>query len=343
MVTKVMLTGAAGYIGSHNLIRMLEQTDWEVVCVDNYANSSAATYDRVRSICNKPFHVVDLDLKDTARTRALFNEHRDLAGIIHFAAHKSVPESVEKPIEYYENNLESLLNVIRCQQEFGVRHLIFSSSCSVYGNTQVLPVTEDTPFGTWESPYAHTKQLGERTVEACFSGRSDYSAISLRYFNPVGAHASGKNGELPLGVPNNLVPFIAQAAIGKREELVVFGDDYDTRDGSCIRDYIHVNDIADAHVQALRVLFDGSLGSSYDVINLGTGNGVSVFEAIRAFESANGVKVPHRVGPRRAGDVVEVYANNDKARRVLGWTPQISLEDAMVSAWRWEQTMAKGQ
>jgi UDP-glucose 4-epimerase len=331
----VIVTGAAGYIGSHTLIELLQQTDFEIVALDNYSHSDATTYQRVKQISPRSFHIVEVDLCDKAALWKALSAYNDIAGIIHFAAFKSVPESMEKPVLYYRNNLDSLLNLLEFCKSQTVKNFIFSSSCSVYGNTSQLPVTEETPLQHAESPYGHTKQAGEDIIRFFCNANHGFNAVLLRYFNPVGAHMSGLNGEVPIGKPDNLVPIITQTAIGKNS-LTVYGDDYDTRDGYCIRDYIHVTDIADAHVKALDYVLHGKNKSGLSVLNLGTGRGVSVMEVIQAFEKVTGKKLPYKVGPRRAGDVVAVYANNDKAKKELNWSPKYTLEDMMASAWKWQ-------
>jgi UDP-glucose 4-epimerase len=265
--------------------------------------------------------------------------HNDIAGVIHFAAFKSVHESTLKPLQYYHNNITSLINLLRLCRDYKVKSFIFSSSCSVYGNTTELPVTESTPFSKAESPYGHTKQIGEGIMESFCKANPDFRAISLRYFNPAGSHESGLTGEFPIGRPSNLVPAITQFAIGKLEELVVNGTDYDTRDGSCIRDYIHVSDIANAHVKAMNKLIN-LMDGYYGVYNLGTGKGVSVLEAIHSFEKVSGCKLNYRSGTRRDGDVVQIYANNTLAKKELGWEPTRTIDDIMASAWAWEKKLA---
>jgi len=334
---KILITGGSGYIGSHTIIELLENTNWEVISVDNYSNSTKDTYQRIEKITGKSIQHYNIDIKDKAATRKLFSEHTDIQGIIHFAAFKSVSESVANPLMYYDNNINSLLHILACQKEFKVPNLIFSSSCSVYGNINQLPVTEETPFNKTESPYAYTKQIGEKMVDDFIKVNPTLKAISLRYFNPVGAHKSGLNGELPLSTPSNLVPFITQSAIGKLKQLTVFGGDYDTKDGTCIRDYIHVCDIASAHIKALQKLISNNDFPSHNIINLGTGNGVSVLEAINSFEKVTQQKLNYTIGERRAGDVAAIYANNDKAKKMLDWQPQHSIDEMMLSAWKWEQ------
>jgi UDP-glucose 4-epimerase len=278
-----------------------------------------------------------IDLCDLEETRRVFKANPDIKGIIHFAALKAVGESVEKPLLYYQNNLVGMLNVLSCMEEFGVKNFIFSSSCSVYGNAKELPVTENTPLLTAESPYARTKQIGEDMLKDFALVHPFVNIIALRYFNPAGAHESAIIGESPLNTASNLVPVITETAMGKRAETVVFGDDYPTRDGSCIRDYVHVMDLANAHTKSLEYVISGRNSANYELFNLGIGEGVSVLEAIKAFEKANGLTFKYRIGPRRPGDVVAVYANNLSAKNKLGWTPQRNIEDIMRTAWNWEK------
>jgi UDP-glucose 4-epimerase len=332
-MSTVLVTGGCGYIGSHTLVELIAG-GYDAVSIDSNARSSEDVLDGVEAITGRRIRNFAIDLCDLVATRAAFAEIGPVDSVIHFAAFKSVPESVQNPLLYYHNNIASLVNVLRCIEEYGVRHLVFSSSCSVYGNVQSLPVTEETPLPLAESPYAYTKQIGERMVQDV-AATTTARYISLRYFNPAGAHPSGLIGEIPLG-PQNLVPAITRTAIGEHEELVVHGDDYPTRDGTCIRDYIHVSDIAAAHVLALRYLESGESGSNYDIVNLGTGNGVSVREMIDAFERVSGKSLPYRIGPRRAGDVVSIYADNSLAQSLLGWRPRFGVDDMMASAWKWE-------
>jgi UDP-glucose 4-epimerase len=336
---KILITGGAGYIGSHTIIEILQNTDWEVVSIDDYSNSTPGTFDRIKEITGKTIKNYPIDLKDLSATEVVFEENPDTVGIIHFAAYKAVGESVEEPLKYYDNNLNTLANVLKCQKKYKVPNFIFSSSCSVYGNVAILPVTEDSPQAKAESPYAYTKQIGEVMVEDFIKISKSLKAISLRYFNPVGAHVSGLNGELSTIKPNNLFPFITQTAIGKIERLTVYGDDYPTRDGSCIRDYIHVSDIAEAHVLALKKLINEKESLNYDVINLGSGNGISVFEIIAAFEHENDLKLNYTVGPRREGDVESIYSNSNKAKKILGWEPKYTVKEMVTSAWKWEKKL----
>lgn len=331
---KVLVTGGCGYIGAHTIVDLINH-GFEVVSVDNNSKSTPHLLHGIQAITGKKIKNYKVDLCNFDETYAVFLENRDIEGIIHFAAYKTVPESVADPLMYFHNNLESLVNVLKCAKEFNTPHFVFSSSCSVYGNTTTLPVTEDTPLEEAQSPYARTKQMGEKIIYD-YSKVHPTNSILLRYFNPVGAHPSALIGELPLSKPDNLVPVITQTAIGKLPKMVVFGSDYPTRDGSCIRDYIHVMDIANAHTKALQYLIARKNSSQYEIFNLGTGNGVTVLEAIHAFEKVSGLKLNYELGPRREGDVIAIYANNDKAKKLLDWIPQYSIEDAMHSAWQWE-------
>jgi UDP-glucose 4-epimerase len=331
---KVLVTGGCGYIGSHTIVDLINN-GFDVVSVDSNIRSSTQLLDGVEKITGKKIRNYKVDLCNLEDTHAVFHENRDIVGVIHFAALKTVPESVADPLFYFHNNLASLVNVLKCVKEFNIPNLVFSSSCSVYGNATELPVVEATPLKEAQSPYARTKQMGEQMIQD-YSRVNDTQSILLRYFNPVGAHPSALIGELPLGRPDNLVPVITQTAIGKIPKLTVFGHDYDTRDGSCIRDYIHVMDIANAHTKALQYLLDQKNTDNCEIFNLGTGNGVTVLEAIKAFEKISGVKLNYELGPRRPGDVIAIYANNNKAKQLLGWEPNIGIEDMMRTAWQWE-------
>lgn len=331
---KVLVTGGCGYIGSHTIVDLINN-GFDVVSVDSNIRSSTQLLDGVEKITGKKVRNYKVDLCNLEDTHAVFHENRDIVGVIHFAALKTVPESVADPLFYFHNNLSSLVNVLKCVKEFNIPNLVFSSSCSVYGNATELPVVESTPLLEAQSPYARTKQMGEQMIRD-YSKVNTTQSILLRYFNPVGAHSSALIGELPLGRPDNLVPFITQTAIGKLPKLTVFGHDYDTRDGSCIRDYIHVMDIANAHTKALQYLLAAKNTDNCEVFNLGTGNGVTVLEAIKAFEKISGVKLNYELGPRRPGDVIAIYANNTKAKELLGWEPKTGIEDMMRTAWQWE-------
>ncbi|MEZ5040506.1 MAG: UDP-glucose 4-epimerase GalE [Saprospiraceae bacterium] len=333
---KVLVTGGCGYIGSHTIVDLIAN-GFEVVSVDSLVNSSEETLKGVKAITGKAVQNYVVDLCDLAATRQLFLDHPDINGIIHFAALKFVGESVAQPLLYFKNNLNSLLNILACMEEFGVAHFIFSSSCSVYGNTDVLPVTEETPFQEAESPYGRTKQIGEQIIQDFAKKQTSAGFVALRYFNPSGAHPSVLLGESPINPASNLVPVITETAIGKRKEMIVFGDDYATRDGSCIRDYIHVMDLANAHTKALEYLIAAKNKTNYEVFNLGIGEGVSVLEAVNAFKKVTRQSLNYHIGPRRPGDVIAIYANATKAINLLGWAPKYSIEDIMSTAWEWEK------
>lgn len=341
-MAKILVTGGCGYIGSHTVVDLI-QNGYDVISVDNNVRSSASILKGIERIIGKAVKNYKVDLCNFDDTHAIFQENEDIQGIIHFAAYKAVGESVEKPLMYFENNLFSLINLLKCVEEFGVPWFVFSSSCTVYGNPDEEMVTETTPTKPAESPYGATKQMGEQIIEAFEKSTKETKSILLRYFNPVGAHPSIEIGELPIGKPQNLVPVITQTAIGKLPKMMVFGADYPTRDGSCVRDYIHVCDIAHAHTLAIKYLEEGRSHTACDVFNLGTGNGVTVLEAIKAFEKVSGVQLNYEIGPRRPGDVVAIYANNDKAKNILGWDPKLPLDDMMSSAWKWEQKLAQDQ
>jgi len=334
MQLKILVTGGCGYIGSHTIIDLV-QNGFEVVSIDNCSNSQPETIKMVSQITGKTIINYQIDLCDYEAVKKVFDEN-NFAGIIHFAAFKSVPESVEQPLKYYHNNLSSLSNLLKLTEEFGVKHFVFSSSCSVYGNTTDLPVTEATEFQKAESPYGHTKQIGEEIIQAQ-AKVSESKYILLRYFNPVGAHESGLIGENPTMVVTAILPRITGFAAGKFSSFSIFGTDYPTRDGTCVRDYIHVMDIANAHTKALQFSIAENNKSNCEVFNLGTGNGVTVLEAIESFERVSGTKLNYTKAPRREGDVMSIYANNDKAKQRLGWNPSRTLDDMMRTAWAWEQ------
>jgi UDP-glucose 4-epimerase len=332
----VIVTGGAGYIGSHTIIELLEKTNFHVVAIDNYANSTPEAYQRIKKIVSRDFDIAELDLCDKEKVFELFKSCKDIVGVIHFAAFKSVPESVANPYKYYHNNINSQLNVLEACLEYGVKNFIFSSSCSVYGNIDTLPVSEKTPLNKPESPYAYTKQIGEGILKDYNNAFPELQSIALRYFNPVGAHISGLIGENHINKPTNIVPVITQTAIGKLSEVTVYGNDYETRDGSCIRDYVHVSDIALAHVQALNYLMEKKQKSNFTIFNLGTGKGVSVLEAITVFEKVAEKKLNYKIGARRAGDVAAIYSDCSFTENELGWKAKYTLKEMMQSAWNWE-------
>ncbi len=336
-MAKILVTGGCGYIGSHTIVDLIEN-GYEVISVDNNSRSDASILEGVERITGKKVKNYKVDLCNFDDTYAVFQENTDIEGIIHFAAYKAVGESVERPIMYYENNLNSLLNVIKCVRDFEIPYFVFSSSCTVYGNPDSIPVTEQTPTKPAESPYGATKQMGEKILSD-FAAVFNTQVIALRYFNPVGAHPSIEIGELPIGRPQNLVPAITQTAIGKLPQMMVYGTDYDTRDGSCIRDFIHVSDIAHAHTLAIQYLQEEKNNSRYEIFNLGTGNGVTVLEAINSFEKVSEVKLNYETGARRPGDVIAIYANNDYAVKSLGWDIKYDIDDMMRTAWHWEQKL----
>lgn len=338
-MNKILVTGGCGYIGSHTIVDLV-RNGYEVISIDNLSRGFQQTINGVAAILGKPVKNYMVDLCHLEDVRAVFEENQDIVGIIHFAAYKSVNESVSKPLEYFRNNLTSLLNILQCAKEFDVENFVFSSSCSVYGNADKLPVTELEPMKEAQSPYASTKQMGEEICADFIKANPGFRAVLLRYFNPVGAHESSLIGELN-EAPENLVPVITQTAIGKRNSMTVFGNDYDTRDGSCIRDYIHVMDIAHAHTLAIGRSIAQELPSDCEVFNLGTGQGVSVLELISAFEKVSGRKLNYTIGGRREGDVISVYADNEKARTLLSWTPEYDMDTMMDTAWKWELQLAK--
>ena len=333
-MAKILVTGGCGYIGSHTIVDLLEN-GFEVISVDDNSRSGKYALSGIEKITGVRIKNYQVDLKNFEETQAIFQENTDIKGIIHFAAFKAVGESVDKPLDYYENNLFSLINLLKCVKEFKVPHFVFSSSCTVYGNPDAIPVTELTPEKKAESPYGATKQMGE-TIIKDFSKVENTSTILLRYFNPVGAHPSNNIGELPLGKPMNLVPVITQTAIGKLPKMMVHGKDYKTRDGSCVRDYIHVCDIAHAHILALQYLLAGNNATKCDIFNLGSGDGTTVLEAINTFEAISGVALNYEMGPRRNGDVMAIYANNEHAVKSLGWHLKYNITDMMRTAWAWE-------
>lgn len=333
---KVLVTGGLGFIGSHTVVE-LQQKGFEVVIIDDLSNSSIEVLGGITAITGKAPQFEQLDLKEKAKVEAFFEKHNDIVGVIHFAASKAVGESVEKPLLYYENNLNTLIYMLKSVLNLEVSNFIFSSSCTVYGQADQMPITENAPTKPAESPYGNTKQIGEEIIKDTCKVHSKLNTISLRYFNPIGAHPSAKIGELPIGVPQNLVPFITQTAAGLRKELSVFGSDYPTSDGTCIRDYIHVVDLAKAHVIALERLINQKNTYNYETFNLGTGTGSSVLEVINSFVKTSGKQLNFKFAPRREGDVIQAYADTTKANNELGWAAESSLDDAISSAWKWEQ------
>lgn len=336
---KILVTGGLGFIGSHTVVE-LQNEGFDVVIIDDLSNSSLAVLDGIEAITGKLPQFEQLDLREKSRVQDFFSKHTDVTGVIHFAASKAVGESVENPLLYYENNIGSLVYLLQELQKKEEASFIFSSSCTVYGQADRMPITEEAPIKEAMSPYGNTKQIGEEIIKDV-SKVSGINSVLLRYFNPVGAHPSANIGELPLGVPLNLVPFITQTAIGIREQLSVFGDDYPTPDGTCIRDYIHVVDLARAHVTALKRLINKQNKTKVETFNLGTGTGNSVLEVINAFERVSGEKLNYRIAGRREGDVIEAYADTTKANNILGWKAQLTLDDALASAWKWEQKIRR--
>jgi UDP-glucose 4-epimerase len=330
---KILITGGAGYIGSHTAVELVN-AGYEPIIIDNFSNSEKSTLAGLEEILAKKIKCYEEDCNDKSAVEQIFKENQ-LEGVIHFAAYKAVGESTQVPLNYYKNNIDSLLVILECMAKYGVKDLVFSSSCTVYGQPDVLPVTESTPRKEAESPYGNTKKICEDILHDYVKSKAGVRIISLRYFNPVGAHPSSALGELPLGTPNNLVPFITQTAAGIREKLTVFGDDYDTADGSCVRDYIHVMDLADAHVKSLEYL-SRQKDDFYDIFNVGTGNGNTVLEVVHTFEKVSGKSLNYIIGPRRPGDVVKVWADTSKINTVLGWKAQYSLEDSLRDSWNWQ-------
>ena len=336
MANKILVTGGTGYIGSHTVVE-LQESGYEVIVVDNLSNSSIDVLDNIEKISGIKPVFEQFDLADAVKTDDFFSRNSDIDAIIHFAASKAVGESVEKPLLYYRNNLVSLMNLLDCQLKYNVANIVFSSSCTVYGQPDVLPVTEETPRKDAESPYGNTKRVNEDILNDTIAANPVLKGIALRYFNPIGAHPSALIGELPLGVPQNLVPFITQTAAGLRDELKVFGDDYDTVDGSAVRDYINVVDLAKAHVVAIERLLGNKNKKNYEIFNLGTGNGASVLEIVNGFEKATGVKLNYKIVDRRAGDIEKIWADTTFANQELGWKAEKGLEETLLSAWNWEK------
>ncbi|GAA3521180.1 UDP-glucose 4-epimerase GalE [Aquimarina addita] len=332
---KILVTGGLGFIGSHTVVE-LQNKGFEVVIVDNCSNSSTEVLKGITAISGKQPIFEEFDLREKNKVQDFFARHTDLIGVIHFAASKAVGESVENPLLYYENNISALVYILQELQKKDTTNFIFSSSCTVYGQADELPITENAPVKEAESPYGNTKQIGEEIIRDTCKVTSNLKAIALRYFNPIGAHPSAEIGELPIGVPQNLIPYITQTAAGLREQLSVFGDNYPTDDGTCIRDYIHVVDLAKAHVIALQRLINDANKSNYEVFNVGTGTGSSVLEVINSFEKVSQKKLNYKIVDRREGDIMSAYANTQKANTELGWKSESSLDDALASAWKWE-------
>jgi UDP-glucose 4-epimerase len=335
---KILVTGGLGYIGSHTVVE-LQNKGYNVVIIDNLSNTRLSVLEGIEAITNKKPKFHNIDLSDREAVNQFFKANQDLDGIIHFAAYKAVGESVKNPLMYYENNLFSLVNILQNIKAYNLSNFIFSSSCTVYGESKQQPITEFAPVLKAESPYGNTKQIGEEIIEDVYKSSNQFKAISLRYFNPIGAHNSAKIGELPLGVPQNLVPYITQTAAGIREQLQVFGDTYLTPDGTCIRDYIHVVDLALAHVKALEVLSKKDAATFYDTVNLGTGIGSSVLEVVKTFESVSGQTLNYKIVPKREGDITTAFADTTKAKQVLGWETKFTLAEALLSSWNWQNNL----
>lgn len=338
MTHKVLVTGGTGYIGSHTVVELI-QSGFEVVIADDLSNSELSALEGIAKITGVKPHFEKVDLCDRKSVNLLFEKHSDIQSIIHFAASKAVGESVQKPLLYYKNNLLSLIHLLDEMKSGKAKFFVFSSSCTVYGQPDKLPVTEDAPIKPAESPYGNTKQVGEEIIRDFCKVSSGIGAVALRYFNPVGAHESAFIGELPIGAPNNLVPVITQSAAGKRGQISVFGTDYNTPDGSCIRDYIHVVDLAKAHVIAMKRMIKGKQKSNYEFFNIGTGNGYSVLEVIAAFEKVTGLKLDYQVVDRRPGDIEQIWADTKIANEELGWKADKGLDEMMLSAWKWQETL----
>lgn len=334
---KILVTGGLGFIGSHTVVE-LQNEGFEVVIIDNLSNSSIDVLSRITSITGKEPAFEKIDLKDPQAIKKFFNIHKNIEGVIHFAASKAVGESVEKPLEYYHNNISSLIYLLEEMNFNNVSNFIFSSSCTVYGQADVMPITEGAPFKPAESPYGNTKQIGEEIISDT-SKVSNLRAIALRYFNPIGAHESANIGELPIGIPQNLIPYVTQTAAGIRKELSIFGGDYPTPDGTAIRDYIHVVDLAMAHIVSVKRLIENKNKSAFEVFNIGTGKGSSVLEVIKTFEKVTHQKLNYKIVGRREGDIIEAYADTSFANKELKWKAGLSLEDSLASAWKWQQTL----
>ena len=340
MSKTILVTGGTGYIGSHTAVELF-QKGYELIIADSLVNSELKVLEGIEKITGKKPIFEQIDLANRDACLGLFKKYDKIDAVIHFAAYKAVGESVEKPLMYYRNNLNSLMNVLVGMQSIGTNNLVFSSSCTVYGQPELLPVTEETPIQDANSPYGNTKQIAEEIISEYLNVQEKMKAIALRYFNPIGAHKSALIGELPIGIPNNLVPFITQTAAGLRQELAVLGSDYDTIDGTAIRDYIHVVDLAKAHVVAIDRMLSGKSKSDLEYFNIGTGNGVSVLECIQSFEKVTGIKLPYKIVDRRAGDIEKIWANTTYANDELGWKAELGIDDCMLSAWNWENKLEK--
>lgn len=337
-MSKILVTGGTGFIGSHTVVE-LQEAGYDVIIVDDLSNSKAEVVDNIEKITGKRPEFENFDLSDRASTLNFFLRHREVEAVIHFAAFKAVGESVYKPLEYYRNNLNSLMNILESMKFAGVRHLVFSSSCTVYGQPEVLPVTEATPRRPAESPYGNTKTVNEDIIRDFCHAEKDINGLALRYFNPIGAHPSALIGESPVGVPNNLIPYITQTAAGLRKELSIFGNDYDTPDGTPIRDYIDVVDLSKAHVVAIRRLLEGKNKANYEFFNIGTGRGLSVLELVNAFVKATGVNLPYKIVGRRAGDIEKIWADTTLANTELGWKAGVPIEQTLLNAWKWQERL----
>ncbi len=336
---KILVTGGAGYIGSHTVVALIE-AHYTPIIIDDFSNSRREVLEQIKELTGKEIVLHEGDVADANFLTNVFNNEKEISGVIHFAAHKAVGESVEKPLKYYRNNLNGLMSLLEVMEQQGVTPLVFSSSATVYGAPDSNPITENAEIKASESPYGSTKIIGEQIIKDLTKSGARVSAVTLRYFNPIGAHKSGKIGELPLGIPNNLLPYLTQVAAGKREKLTVYGNDYDTSDGTCIRDYLHVVDLANAHIAALEHLSKQE-APFYDTFNVGTGNGTTVLELIHLFEKVTGIKLNYEIGPKRKGDVPACYADVQKIKNILSWEAGLTLEDALRDAWRWEEELNK--
>ncbi|WP_178989535.1 UDP-glucose 4-epimerase GalE [Winogradskyella schleiferi] len=336
MKNRIIITGGCGYIGSHTVIALIEH-DFEVIIIDDLSNSNEQVLERIKKITGVKPKLLNIDLKNSFLAENAFRYNKDIDAVIHFAAHKAVSESVQKPLMYYQNNLCALVNTLMAMEKYNINNFIFSSSATVYGNPKTLPIKESNETQRPFSPYGNTKKMAEEIIDDVVKANPNLRAISLRYFNPIGAHQSGMIGELPNGIPNNLMPYITQTAIGKRDKLMVFGNDYPTKDGTPIRDYIHVVDLAEAHVLALNRIFSKEKDHNLEIFNLGTGEGYSVLEVIEAFQKVTKQKLNYEITERRDGDVPKLYANVDKANDILGWRAKMGLEDMISHSWQWEE------